>query len=88
MYPVGTKCVITWDVPRLVHNIGEVVICGAGVWTAEGTYKSKLVQEVSNDKFTEGFYAHPIDWMLPIEPDTSIMDDMEDIKRLSDEILS
>ncbi len=95
MYPVGTKCVITWASPMyLVKNkipvLGTIVTCSEPsppVVDPDNWTQGAVCQWVLWTNDTHGHW--PVDWMKPLEdPDTSIMEDAEAIKRLADEILS
>lgn len=89
MYPVGTKCVITWqliDEPK--NMIGEIVTCieNNRIVVMREMYPPDVTPQEVRHGTDEGW--HPAEWMLPLEdPDTSIMEDAEEIKRLADELV-
>jgi len=90
MYPVGTKVVITWVndccLKSRIH-LGDVVECRNSLTTSP---TGNLCQETDvRSSWSKYGVHHPIAWMRALEdPDTSIMDDAEEIKRLADEIIS
>ena len=98
MYPVGTKCVITWhsDEQR-AQLIGQVVnIVGVSYpstevdrrWVPLGTELQTIEFDGDRSTYFSRGTDYPCMWMIPVEPDTSIMEDAEEIKRLADEIIS
>ncbi len=89
-WPVG-DCMITWDNRELRERSGDHgealqdikigdIVTVTDVVVLRGIEKNIWCQGIGNNRIW------PIEWMLPVPPDSSIMDDMEDIKRLAEEI--
>jgi len=87
MYPVGTKCVITRRTSNDgAFSLGIIVTVGPHTeFRSEG--ECQEITEAENEGVLYRI-IHPTGFMIPLEPDTSIMEDLEEIKRLADEIIT
>jgi len=90
MYPVGTKCVITWKPPEMAcelegeHFIGKVVTVDS--WTRSlqdscsnpGEFLRYGLLPESEFQGTGPDACWPVEWMLPLDPDeTSLYTEKE-----------
>jgi len=98
MYPVGTKCVVTRTFARSINCLGTIVVCQARTWNWGKPYLdfpgfgyATTMQDIYTkpedcpDESWNVYGAYPIDWMLPLDPDETIEDLVEDIVELTHE---